>query len=185
MGPLAIQTAKMKLHFLTLFLTSMCQAQQHFLIETKEIARSRPRVGRADVAAAPAAPAAPKAEAAAPEAPPAEAPAAEGAAPVAAAETEAENPLLAEYKTFLSTIKDRLQKGEPIPDAEYVAFGKLVEAAVKANPDILKVTAEIKLNGAESEAPAAPDAAATPDAAAAPAAEAAVPDAAAVPAAPA
>merc|ERR1712236_101989 len=167
--------------------TSMCQAQQHFLIETKEMARSRPRVGRADVAAAPpAAPAPPAAEAAAPEAPPAEAPVAEGAAPVAAAaETEAENPLLAEYKTFLSSIKDRLEKGETIPDAEYVAFGKLVEAAVKANPDILKVTAEIKLNGAESEAPAAPEAAATPDAAAAPAAEAAAPDAAAVPAAPA
>merc|ERR1712215_609516 len=166
--------AKMKLHFLTLFLTSMCQAQQHFLIETKEMARSRPRVGRADVAAAP--PAAPAA------------PAAEAAAPVAVAETEAENPLLAEYKTFLSTIKDRLEKGETIPDAEYVAFGKLVEAAVKANPDILKVTAEIQLNGAESEAPAAPEAAATPDAtpeaaatpAAAPAAEAAAPDAAAV-----
>merc|ERR1712236_156588 len=122
------QPAKMKLLFLTLFLTSMCQAQQHFLIGTKEMARSRPRVGRADVAAAP--PAAPAAPAA--EAPPAEAPAAEGAAPVAVAETEAENPLLAEYKTFLSTIKDRLEKGETIPDAEYVAFGKLVEAAVKA-----------------------------------------------------
>merc|ERR1712215_493363 len=120
---LAIQPAKMKFLFLTLFLTSMCQAQQHFLIETKEMARSRPRVGRADVAAAPpAAPAAPVAEAAAPEAPPAEAPAAEGAAPVAAAEAEAENPLLAEYKTFLSTIKLDLKKGEQIPDAEYVAF---------------------------------------------------------------
>merc|ERR1712215_362446 len=111
--------------------------------------KARPNVGRADVSVAPpaadaAAPAAPAAESAAPEAPVAEAPAAEAPSVLAPAPVPSNsagavgnkswNQLFAKYKTFLNTLKGLLDNGESIPDTEFVAFGKLVEAAVKENP---------------------------------------------------
>jgi len=175
---------------LILLLTGLlgeCYSRQ-YLVETTHVRKARPNVGRADVAVAPpaadaaapaappaaeaVAPAAPAAESAAPEAPVAEAPAAEepsvlAPAPVPsnsarAAGNKSWNQLFAKYKTFLNTLKGLLDKGESIPDTEFVAFGKLVEAAVKENPGEFKLADEIPISGPESEAPDAPDAALAP-----------------------
>merc|ERR1712215_314412 len=153
-----------------------CYSRQ-YLVETTHVRKARPNVGRADVAVAPpaadaAAPAAPPAESVAPEAPVAEAPAAEAPsveapAPVSSNSAGATgnknwNQLFSKYKTFLNTLKGMLDKGESIPDTEFVAFGKLVEAAVKENPGEFKLADEIPISGTESEAPDAPDAALAP-----------------------
>merc|ERR1712215_76163 len=143
-----------------------CYSRQ-YLIKTTHVRKARPNVGRADVAVAPpaadaAAPAAPAAESAAPEAPVAKAPAPVSSNSAGATGNKNWNQLFSKYKTFLNTLKEMLDKGESIPDTEFVAFGKLVEAAVKENPGEFKLADEIPISGTESEAPDAPDAALAP-----------------------
>ena len=59
-------------------------------------------------------------------------------------------------------MKGRLAKGESIPNTEFVAFGKSVEAAIKENPGEFSLADEIPISDGESEAPDAPDAAVAP-----------------------
>merc|ERR1712215_587014 len=139
-----------------------CYSRQ-YLVETTHVRKARPNVGRADVAVAP-----PAADAAAPAAPPATdavapaAPAPESSNSAGATGNKNWNQLFSKYKTFLNTLKGMLDKGESIPDTEFVAFGKLVEAAVKENPGEFKLADEIPISGTESETPDAPDAALAP-----------------------